>query len=116
MQNSKSVLCFSKVAIWSKRKLLIPEVGRRKFHVDSSKNLRVLLQMNNGFVCFHLIYIYFSRLPVRLIVSETYSKPCQTSKLELFANIINGFHIFSTFHFKSFILDVCQGSKYAYGT
>ena len=39
---------------------------------------------------------------------ETYSKPCQTSKMGFFAKIVNGF-LFSQ---KSSVLDVCQGSEY----
>ena len=41
----------------------------------------------------------------------TYSEPCQTSKMELFAKIVNG-KLLTPFA-KGFILDVWQGSEYA---
>ena len=44
-----------------------------------------------------------------LLESQAYSEPCQISKMDLFANIINGKS--STIFSKSFILDVFQGSE-----
>ena len=38
-----------------------------------------------------------------------YSEPCQTTEMELFANIVNDLTIFT----KSSILDFWQGSEYA---
>ena len=47
-------------------------------------------------------------------VIEAYLEPLQTSKLELFAKIVNGFKPLTVFS-KSSILDVSSGSKYASG-
>ena len=44
--------------------------------------------------------------------SEAYSGPCQTSKMEVFAQILNGFY-FLTIFLKSSILDVWQDSQFA---
>ena len=38
---------------------------------------------------------------------DTYSEPCQTSKIKFFVKIVNGFFV------KGFILDVWQGFEYA---
>ena len=46
--------------------------------------------------------------------SEAYSEPCQTSKVEIFAKIVNGFCQLTIFSKRS-ILDVWQGSEYASG-
>ena len=46
--------------------------------------------------------------------AEVYFEPCQTSKMELFANIVNGFQPLTVFA-NSYILDVWQGSEYALG-
>ena len=43
--------------------------------------------------------------------SEAYSKPCQSSKNELFAKIINSFQPFTIFE-KTSILDIQQGFEY----
>ena len=43
--------------------------------------------------------------------SEAYSEPCQTSKMEVFAKIMNGFS-FLTIFAKSCILDVWQDSEF----
>ena len=43
---------------------------------------------------------------------ETYSEPCQTSKMELYVKIVEGGRPLANFA-KSFILDVWQGSEYA---
>ena len=43
---------------------------------------------------------------------EVHSEPCHTSKIELFAKIVDGFQPL-TFFVKSSIFDVWQGSKYA---
>ena len=43
--------------------------------------------------------------------SEKYSEPCQTSKMEIFAKIVNGFSFSSNFA-KSSILDVWQDSEF----
>ena len=43
--------------------------------------------------------------------SEAYSKSCQTSKMEAFAQIVNGFW-FSAIFAKSSILDVWQDSEF----
>ena len=42
--------------------------------------------------------------------SEAYSEPCQTSKMEIFAKIVNGFWLFFA---KNFILDVWKDSEFA---
>ena len=39
-----------------------------------------------------------------------YSEPCQTSEIELFGNIINGFQMVTIFA-KSSILNLLQGSE-----
>ena len=44
---------------------------------------------------------------------ETYSEPCQTSKMELLAKIVNALKLLFTFA-KTSILDPKQGSEYAY--
>ena len=46
--------------------------------------------------------------------TEAYSEPCQTSKIESFAKIVNGFMPLTIFAKRS-ILDVWQGSEYASG-
>ena len=46
-------------------------------------------------------------------MSEAYSEPCQTSKMELFAKIVNGQKPFTIF-VKHFIWGVWQGSEYAF--
>ena len=43
---------------------------------------------------------------------EAYPKPSQTSKMDLFAKIVNGFHLLTNF-VKSFILNVWLGSECA---
>ena len=43
---------------------------------------------------------------------ETYSEPCQGTKMERVVKIINGFHLM-TFFAKRSILDPLQGAKYA---
>ena len=43
--------------------------------------------------------------------SEAYSKPCQTSKMDVFAEIVNGFS-FLTIFAKSFILEVWQDPEF----
>ena len=43
---------------------------------------------------------------------EAYPKPSQTSKMDLFAKIVNGFHLLTNF-VKSFILNVWLGSEFA---
>ena len=43
---------------------------------------------------------------------EAYSEPCQTSKMELFAKIVNGFSYLNIFA-KSSISDVSQNSEFA---
>ena len=51
--------------------------------------------------------LYFRAFP-----AEAYSEPCQTSKMERFAKIINSFQPLTTFAKRS-ILDVWQGSEFA---
>ena len=45
-------------------------------------------------------------------ISEAYAEPCQTFKMEIFANIVNGF-LFLFIFAKSAILDVWQDSEFA---
>ena len=45
---------------------------------------------------------------------ETYSQPSQTSKMEVFIKIVNGFQPFTVF-IKSSILDIWLGYEYAFG-
>ena len=45
-----------------------------------------------------------------LYVTETYSEPCQTSKMECFEKIVNDFQLLIIFE-KCLILDVGHGSK-----
>ena len=47
-------------------------------------------------------------------MSEAYSEPGQTSKMELFAKIVRGFQPL-IFYAKSSVLDVSLGSGYASG-
>ena len=49
---------------------------------------------------------------VNLSYPETYSEPCQISKMEFFAKIVNGYKRIS-FFVKHFILDVWLDSEYA---
>ena len=51
---------------------------------------------------------------LEIVVSEAYSEPSQTSKIELFEKVVNGFQPLTIFE-KSSILDVWQGSEYASG-
>ena len=44
--------------------------------------------------------------------SEAYTEPCQTSKMEVFAKMVNGFSFLSIFA-KIFILDVWEDSEFA---
>ena len=44
--------------------------------------------------------------------ADVYSGPCQTSKMELFAKIVNSFLPLTIFK-KRFVLDGWQGSEYA---
>ena len=44
-------------------------------------------------------------------ISETYSEPCQISKMEVFAKIVNGFS-FLTIFTKNSILDVWHNSEF----
>ena len=46
------------------------------------------------------------------IISQTHSEPCETSKMELFAKLVNHFQSLNIFP-KSSILDIYQGSDYA---
>ena len=48
-----------------------------------------------------------------MFIAEAYSEPCQTSKKEHFAKIVNGYKP-STIFAKCFILDLWQGSEYAF--
>ena len=48
----------------------------------------------------------------QILSSKVYPEPCQTSKMELFAKIINSFQPL-TIILKSFILDVWHGYEYA---
>ena len=43
--------------------------------------------------------------------AKKYSEPCQTSKMECFAKIVNGLKLLIIFAKRS-VLDVWQGSKY----
>ena len=43
--------------------------------------------------------------------SEAYSEPCQTSKMEVFAKIVNSFSFFTIFA-KFSILDIWQDSEF----
>ena len=45
-------------------------------------------------------------------LTEVYSEPCHTSKMEHFAKIVNGFQPL-TILVKGSVLDVCQGFEYA---
>ena len=45
---------------------------------------------------------------------EAYSQPSQTSKMEVFTKIVNGFQPFTVF-IKSSILDIWLGYEYAFG-
>ena len=45
-------------------------------------------------------------------ISEAYSEPCLTSKMEIFGNYVNGFRLL-VISAKDSILDVWQGSQYA---
>ena len=47
-----------------------------------------------------------------LIFTKAYLKPCQTSKMERFAKLVNGYRLFTIFEKCSF-LDVSQGSENA---
>ena len=46
-----------------------------------------------------------------LYIPETYTEPCQVSKMGYFAKIVNGFQALTIFY-KTLYLDVWQGSKY----
>ena len=52
---------------------------------------------------------YFSDISLTF---EAYSEPCQTSKMEAFTKIVNGFSVL-TISAKSFTLDVLQDSEFA---
>ena len=46
-------------------------------------------------------------------MAGSYSEPSRTSKMELFAEIVNGWNVLTIFA-KNFILDVWMGSEYAF--
>ena len=54
---------------------------------------------------------YVEILPQNVFITQAYSEPCQTSKIERFAKIVNVFQPLTTFA-KRTILDVWQGSEY----
>ena len=54
----------------------------------------------------------FSKLNIILATVETYTEPSQTSKMELFAKIVNSWKPLTIFA-KCFILDTRQCSEYA---
>ena len=56
--------------------------------------------------------IWNFRYSCKLVISEAYSEPCQTSKMERFEKIVNSFHLLTVFA-KRFIVDVWQSFKYA---
>ena len=47
-------------------------------------------------VCYLYYYIYYI-----YIISEVYSEPCQTSKMELFTKILNGYEPLTIFAWQS---------------
>ena len=51
---------------------------------------------------------------IRKKTCKAYSQPCQTSKLELFANIVNGFQTITIFANRT-VSDFQQGSKDSFG-
>ena len=51
------------------------------------------------------------RIWQKVVVSQAYTKPSQTSKIELFSKIVSGFQALNIFA-KSFILDVWQISEW----
>ena len=53
-----------------------------------------------------LYFIY-----IVMLISETYSEPCETSKVEFFAKIVNGLESLTIF-VKNSILGIWQGSEY----
>ena len=50
----------------------------------------------------------------KLLYTEAHQQPCQTSKMKVFANIVNVFKPLTIFA-KTFILDVWQGSEHTSG-
>ena len=46
-------------------------------------------------------------------VAEAYAKPCQTSKVERFAEMVNGSTMLTVFA-KHSLLNVCQSSEYGF--
>ena len=54
-----------------------------------------------------LFYFFFLNLQDR--IAGSYLEVCETTKVELFAKVVNGFQSFA----ESSILDVSQSSKYA---
>ena len=46
-------------------------------------------------------------------LAEAYTKPCQTSKVECFAEMVNGSTMLTVFA-KHFLLNVCQSSEYGF--
>ena len=72
----------------------------RCFSVKFAKILRTY------FLTEHLGWLLLNSM-YNAIKKETYSEPSQTSKMELFANIVNGFYYSHT----KPILDVWQGSE-----
>ena len=70
----------------------------------------------------NLMFRYYDLVPwfclqylKKISHTQSYSEPYQTSKMEHFAKIVNGWKPFTTFA-KHSILDVSQGSEYATNT
>ena len=71
------------------------------------------------FHIFKFFYLVFSQkvrisFPRKQEVTEAHSEQSQTSKMKIFAKIVNGWESLRIFA-KSLILDVCLGSEYTFG-
>ena len=70
---------------------------------------RILLCFFRSILICLLKLLYF--IYIVMLISETYSEPCETSKVELFAKIVNGLESLTIF-VKNSILGIWQGSEY----
>ena len=85
---------------------LLSVCSRRQYRSTSGHTLQTMECQFSRFLDFYLNVNNHNEL-------EAYLKPCQTSKMLLFAKIIDGFQLLTVCAKKKFILDVWQGSEYA---
>ena len=83
--------------LWSK-------IQKKHFQTPFLKIRNICAYANGGFSLLHTNYEFLDMI-------GAYSEPCQTSKTEFFAEIVNVWKVLINFA-KSFIVDVWYGSEY----